>query len=151
MRMNLSMMKKLANWGPADEPKHKELFMARRHYGLFSEKRAKYEPIPLLEEAEEKAKKDESCFGYYVYERMYRIVDDKHIYDKEVKCLRNVVFGKMLTREQVQEMYSNSKQVILDVILERMTKENADKVFHTRTGRWLSVSELGVNAQIVEC
>ena len=57
----------------------------------------------------------------------------------------------MLTREQVQEMYSNSKQVILDVILERMTKENADKVFHTRTGRWLSVSELGVNAQIVEC
>ena len=124
-----------------------EFSLVKRHYGLFGEDKGKEQVVSSIEAADKAAKEDECCFGYYVNQREYVVVDGKRFYDKESKRVKNVVFGKLLTRDQVKAMDYNGKEVIL----ERMTEEKASQVFHTRTNRWIPVGNLGKDAQIIEC
>lgn len=127
--------------------KKTEFELVKRHYGLFGEYKGFEQKVSSIEEADKEAKEDEYCFGYYVNQREYIVVDGKRFYDKATKRVKNVVFGKLLTRQQVEAMDYNGKEVIL----ERMTEEKASQVFHTRTNRWIPVESLGENAQIIEC
>lgn len=124
-----------------------EFSLVKRHYGLFGEDKGKEQVVSSIEAADKAAKEDEYCFGYYVNQREYVVVDGKRFYDKATKRVKNVVFGKLLTRDQVKAMDYNGKEVIL----ERMTEEKASQVFLTRTNRWIPVGNLGKDAQIIEC
>ncbi len=127
--------------------KQKEFSLVKRYYGLFGEDKGSEQVVVSIEAADKAAKEDRYCFGYYVNQREYVVVDGKRFYDKATKRVKNVVFGKLLTRDQVKAMDYNGKEVIL----ERMTEEKTSQVFHTRTNRWIPVGNLGADAQIVEC
>lgn len=128
---------------------YQELTFVKRYLGCFGETRSQELPVSTPEEAHKKAKrarKRDACIGYVVYQREYVKVDGRRFYDPEVKQIKNVVFGQVLTRQQVEEMPGVGKYLILQEMKDRKN----DKVVRLCTGRFVSPDEYK-NETIVDC
>ena len=124
-----------------------ELTFIKRYYGLFSETRSLELPVSSVEKAQEDALKSDGCFGYIVNQREYVEVNGKRFYNPEVKHVKNVVFGKVMTRKQVEEMDEGIGKYI---VLQHMDEERVKTVARLRTGRFISADDFK-DVTFVDC
>ncbi len=126
--------------------KHVELTFVKRYFSIFSETRSIELPVSSVDEAEEKAQKSDGCFGYIVNQREYVKVDGKRFYSPKVKRVKNVVFGKVLTRKQVKKMDPYG----MSIVLQNMEEQNVKKIVRLRTGRFVSAKDFK-GSTFVDC
>ena len=124
-----------------------ELTFIKRYYGFLGETRSLELPVSSVEKAQEDALKSDGCCGYIVNQREYVEVNGKRFYNLEVKRVKNVVFGKVMTRKEVEEMVEGIGKY---VILQHMDEERVKTVVRLRTGRFSSADDFK-DVSFVDC
>lgn len=94
-------------------------------------------PVSCMENAQKLAEADRYCFGYYVLQQEYLVVNGKR-FEAKPESIKSVIFGEVFNIEQIKAMPSTHA---LDVLLQDMEEKRQNKSIKTRTGGWLDIEK----------